>query len=149
MRFHSRPVESDGELLDLDRLLWNVLWKPLGFPRDIRENFKLSGPQFDLVAVDDVGEVIGGLVANRISEGTVEIRHIAVRSDWQRRSVGSNLFMTLLEEIEKPVTLQTRARNSSTQFFRGLGFHPTGEQFNHPEFSKHGIGFHLLRMEVT
>ena len=63
---------SNKEKNELDLLLWNVLWKPLGLPRDIRKSFKLNNPQIDLVAVDN-GTVIGGLVANWLSEPENEI----------------------------------------------------------------------------
>lgn len=63
---------SDKEKIELDQLLWDVLWKPLGLPRDIRQSFKLNNPQIDLVAVDN-GVAIGGLVANWLSESENEI----------------------------------------------------------------------------
>jgi len=36
---------------ELDQLLWDVLWKPLGRPRDIRKSFKLNNPQIELLLV--------------------------------------------------------------------------------------------------
>jgi hypothetical protein len=67
-----KHVVSDKEKNELDQLLWNVLWKPLGLPRDIRQSFKLNNPQNDLIAVDN-GVVIGGLVANWLFESGNEI----------------------------------------------------------------------------
>jgi hypothetical protein len=63
---------SNKEKNELDQLLWDVLWKPLGLPRDIRKSFKLKNSQNDPIAVDN-GTVIGGLVANWLSEPENEI----------------------------------------------------------------------------
>jgi hypothetical protein len=51
--------EQNGQ----DELLWDVLWKPLNFKRNVRESFKLDQPQIDIIAVDN-SVVIGALVAN-------------------------------------------------------------------------------------
>jgi hypothetical protein len=42
---------SNKEKNELDLLLWDVLWKPLGLPRDIRKSFKLNNPQIELLLV--------------------------------------------------------------------------------------------------
>ena len=149
MSFDVRHVATDGEKLELDDLLWEVLWKPLGFPRKISDAFKLDSPQLDLVAVDG-GTVIGGLVANWLSDAVVEIRHLAVAPDRQRSSVGTGLVVELKKSVGKhvPVTIQTYARNTSIGFFTKLGFRPTGERLRHQEFSTHGIDFHLMQMTV-
>ena len=42
---------SDKEKNELDQLLRNILWKPLGLPRDIRHSFKLNNPQIELLLV--------------------------------------------------------------------------------------------------
>ena len=70
---------SDQEKNELDDLLWSVLWEPLGLPRDIRQTFESSSPEIELVAIDD-DVLVGGIVANRLSEHDYEIRHIAVKA---------------------------------------------------------------------
>ena len=58
-----KPATTKREKNESDRLLWNVLWKPLNLPRHIRDSFKIDTPQIELIAVD--GKVIAGvLVAN-------------------------------------------------------------------------------------
>jgi len=123
---------SDKEKSELDQLLWDVLWKPLGLPRNIRQSFKLNNSQIDLVAFDN-GVAIGGLVANWLSENEIEIRHIAVSSDFQRLSVGKGLVEKLIKLVQKdnPVKIQTCARNTSFGFFTKLGFISTGEHLEH------------------
>ena len=142
---------SDKEKNELDQLLWDVLWKPLGLPRDIRKSFKLNNPQIDLVAVDN-GTVIGGLVANWLSESEneIEIRHIAVSSDFQGLSVGKRLVEKLIKLVQKdsPVKILTCARNISVGFFTKLGFISTGEHLEHQDFARHGIKFQQMYLEV-
>ena len=140
---------SDKEKSELDQLLWGVLWKPLGLPRDIRQSFKLNNPQIDLVAVDN-GVVIGGLMANWLSENEIEIRHIAVSSDFQGLSVGKRLVEKLIKLVQKdnPVKIHTCARNTSVGFFTKLGFISTGEHLEHQDFARHGIKFQQMYIEV-
>jgi N-acetylglutamate synthase-like GNAT family acetyltransferase len=140
---------SDREKSELDQLLWDVLWKPLGFPRNIRQSFKLNTPQIDLVAVDN-GVVIGGLVANWLSENEIEIRHIAVRFEYQRLSTGKRLVERLIKLVQKdtPVRIITCARNTSADFFAKLGFKSTGEYIEHQDFTRHGIKFQQMSLKV-
>ena len=135
---------------ELDLLLGNILWKPLGLPRDIRKSFKLNNPQNDLIAVDN-GIVIGGLMANWLSENEIEIRHIAVSSDFQGLSVGKRLVEKLIKLVQKdsPVKIQTCARNTSVGFFTKLGFISTGEYLEHQDFTRHGLKFQQMYLEVT
>ena len=46
-----KQAKTDKEKNELDQLLWDVLWKPLGLPRDIRKSFKLKNPQIELLLV--------------------------------------------------------------------------------------------------
>ncbi len=140
---------SDKEKSELDQLLWDVLWKPLGLPRDIRQSFKLNNPQIDLVSVDN-GVVIGGLVANWLSENEIEIRHIAVSFGFQGLSVGKCLMEKLITLVQKdgPVKIQTCVRNTSVGFFTKLGFRSTGEHLEHQDFARHGIKFQQMYFEV-
>jgi N-acetylglutamate synthase-like GNAT family acetyltransferase len=152
MPYEIRKAELNKERQELNTLLWEVLWKPLDFPPDIRKEFELDYPQIELIAIDNqTQEFIGGLVANRISDKTLEIRHLAVRTDRRGKSVGTTLVEKLLEfgRQEAIVKIQTHARNTSIGFFHRLGFKSTGKQLQHPEFSRHGITFQLVEMRVT
>lgn len=42
----------EEEKTELDRLLWDILWRLLGLQRRIHQSFKLNSPQIDLIAVD-------------------------------------------------------------------------------------------------
>lgn len=126
----------------LDALLWEVLWRPLGLPRDSRGSFRLAGEELELAAW--VGkELAGGLVAVWTGPAEVEIRHLAVRPGLQRRGVGERLMAALLARVAAGGCrrVHTVARNTSAPFFERLGFAPSGPPLEHPAFQRHGIVF--------
>jgi hypothetical protein len=55
-----KHAESDKEKNELDHLLWEVLWKPLGLPSDIRQSFKLNNAQIELIAINN-NTIVGDL----------------------------------------------------------------------------------------
>lgn len=127
-----------------------MLWEPLGLPRTVRGSFALESPQIEIIAVEPGGSVVGGLAANVLSDEEIEIRHIAVRSGWQGRGVGT----LLVEELKRmfggrgPLRLKTYARNTSLGFFQRLGFGPVGEPLKHEDFARHGISFLEMHLDV-
>ena len=143
-----KQATAPQERNELDQLLWDVLWKPLNFKRNIRESFKRNKPQIDIVAVDN-NVIIGGLVANWLSNSEIEIRHIAVKTDFQKIAVGRMLVEELYGLIrdKTPLTIQTYARSTSVGFFSKLGFSPVGVRLEVDEFMQHGIW--LQQMSVT
>ena len=140
---------TQKEKKDLDRLLWNVLWKPLKLPRHIRDSFKLDTPQIELVAMDD-RTMAGVLVANWLSDREIEIRHLAVKPEYQGGKVGTDLIKALFELLREkaPIQVQTIARNTSAGFFTRLGFKPVGNRFNHPKFMEEGIWLQQMNAEI-
>jgi N-acetylglutamate synthase-like GNAT family acetyltransferase len=140
------PVTSEHDSEELDRLLWETLWKPIGLPRNIRESFTVNGTAFSLVAKNE-GAIVGGLVAVWTSVREVEIRHIAVVGGSQKRGVGAELANSLLETVAVRgcFRVHTIARNTSTGFFLKMGFtKASGTPPEHPDFKKHGILFELM-----
>ena len=89
-------------------------------------------------------------MANRVTEDEIEILHIAVRPKYQKSSIGSTLVKQLIrgEITETPVKVLTWARNTSTGFFAKLGFEPTGKFIEHKAFSKYGIKFQQMFLDV-
>ena len=139
-------VESESDAMELDTRLWEVLWRPLGLPRNVRESFKLEGESVKFVAKSH-GEVLGGLVANRTSPTEVKLRHIALKPEAQNKGAGSRLVNALIGTISQNKCTQIRviARDTSTGFFRKLGFTTSpGEAPEHPAFKKHRITFELM-----
>ena len=143
-------VGSEPESRELDALLWEVLWEPLGLPRNARDRFKLDGEHLELVAKKG-GDVLGGLVAIWTSPGEIELRHLAVRPEAQTRGVGSGLVRALIATVGRRGggTIHTVARNTSAAFYRKLGFTTApGVPPSYPTFAEHGITFELLETDV-
>jgi N-acetylglutamate synthase-like GNAT family acetyltransferase len=137
------------EKKELNRLLFDVLWKPLDLPEDVGNAFKLDSPQTEIIAINNK-QLIGGLVANRLSNDLMEIRHLAVKSEYRKMSVGKQLVSSFIDSLthNRKIVIQVYARNTSIAFFEKLGFTQTGECLEHPEFTKHGITFHKMQREI-
>jgi len=143
------PVSTPTEAAALDKLLWEVLWKQVGLPRDVRKSFKVDGESLELVARVQ-GQIEGGLVAVWTGPGEVELRHLAVRPGTQGRGLGRELVSCLISGIAAKgcLRLHTIARHTSADFFRKMGFQKaSGAIPEHPDFKSHGITFQL--MEIT
>ena len=111
-------VKTDHESEELNKLLWQVLWKPLLLPQDIISEFKLAGEPIKFIAKQD-DKLIGGLVAFSVTSTEIEIRHIAVLPKFQEKGVGSQLVNTLISyALEKGYArVHTIARITSVNFF--------------------------------
>lgn len=138
-------MDSD-EQEELDDLLWEVLWKPLDFPKSIRDSFRLDGPGIELVAKQG-DRIVGGIVANWMSPTEVALRHIVVSGEFQGAGVGKMMFEQLKMVVRSVgcKVIRGYSRNTSVEFFKRLGFEPVpGKIAEHPHFAKHGISFQQL-----
>jgi ribosomal protein S18 acetylase RimI-like enzyme len=144
----SNPKDTE----ELDSLLWEILWKPLSLPKNIRDSFKLTGETIELVTKSN-GILVGGLVANWISPIEIEIRHIAVSPGSQRIGIGKGLVHALAEtiSIKGCERITTIARNTSVNFYSKLGFNIIREKkpADHPDFLKHRITFEFMEKTLT
>ena len=141
---------SASQALELDELLWTVLWKPLGLDRDVCRKFKARGRE-TVIAAEVDGRIIGGLVAVWDDKGEVEIRHLAVNPAMRGRGAGTRLATALLESarVQGCCRVHTIARNTSVPFFRKLGFATApGTAPQHPLFEQHGIRFELMELGI-
>ncbi|MFC1920664.1 GNAT family N-acetyltransferase [Chloroflexota bacterium] len=145
-----KQATTQKEKRELDRLLWTVLWEPLNLPRNIRNSFKLGGPEIDLIAIDNK-IIVGALVANWLSEKEIEIRHLAVKPGNQENSVGSLLVGELFRLIREktPLQIHAYARNTSLGFFTKLGFKPRGNRINQPNFMQQGLWLQEMYTEMA
>jgi N-acetylglutamate synthase-like GNAT family acetyltransferase len=144
-----RQTSTEKDNAELDQLLWDVLWQPLGFDRDVRKQFDLDSPQIELMAFDE-GALVGALVAYYITDTEVELRHIAVKDDMQGGAVGRRLVDSLISLLTgKLVTkVNVYARSTSQGFYARCGFVPYGERFEHELFAKHGISIQPMHLEL-
>jgi hypothetical protein len=137
-----RNIQGRRESEQLDCLLWEVLWEPLGLPRNVRETFRLPGESIEIGAWREC-ELIGALVATWTSSTTMELRHLAVRTE--RQGVGGKLVKHLIA-MAGCSEIVTCARNTSLPFFTVMGFVPVSDEvLEHPAFSRFGISFRHLR----
>ncbi len=144
-------VKNKAEAEELDALLWRELWQPLGLDRNIRHKFKVEGKEIELVAKLNE-QIIGGLVAIQTSDKEIELRHIAVSSNAQRKGAGRALVNKLISIASSKNfhKIRTIARNTSVDFFRAMGFQTTTEEPpEHPVFLKHGITFEIMEKELN
>ena len=143
-------VATAADAAELDELLWQVLWRPLGLPRDARHAFCADGEALELVANEN-GRIVGGLVAVWTANAEVELRHLAVAPNAQRHGNGRSLVAELVRIAASRGCrrIHTIARNSSAGFFRRLGFRTApGKAPEHPVFTKQGITFELMERLV-
>ncbi len=143
-------VTTTSDTTELDELLWRTLWQSLGFHRNIRREFVVEGKEIALI-VKLNGHVAGGLVAVWTGDTEIELRHLAVASNAQGKGLGRTLLAELLRiaSSRKCHKVRTIARNTSTGFFRKLGFQTVhGQAPEHPVFIKHGITFEIMEIIV-
>jgi N-acetylglutamate synthase-like GNAT family acetyltransferase len=143
-------IDSEDESQELDSLLWEVLWKPIGLPRDFRESIEWDNENMEF-AVRSGNQLLGGLVANWISENTVELRHIALLPKAQGSGLGKGLVQHLIEEVKQEYcsVIETTARSTSIGFFRKMGFIVLfGDNVSHPLFLQRGITFTRMQYKI-
>ncbi len=143
-------VKTAADAAELDDLLWSVLWRPLGLPRDIRSTFHIDGEEIELAAKQD-GRIVGGLVPIATVGDEMELRHLAVASGARGKAVGRRLVTELVRIASANMRrrIHTIARNTSADFFREVGFKPSpGRAPEHPLFLEHGITFELMQKIV-
>jgi N-acetylglutamate synthase-like GNAT family acetyltransferase len=143
-------VATQNDADEMDNLLWQILWEPLGLPRDIRQKLSVDGEQLEL-ATKDNGRIVGGLVAVWTNKSEAELRHLAVTPDAQNRGIGRRLVAALLEIIlpRGCRRIHTISRNTSTGFFKKLGFtQASGKAPEHAAFKNYGVTFELLERNI-
>ncbi len=133
----------------IEALLWDVLWKPLSFGKEIRNELRLESEEIILIANVE-NKTVGVLVVNVESDNVYEIRHIAVRNEYQKIGIGKKLIRRFEKDKidEKRTIIRTISRNTSLPFFKKLGFRIVKDYPDHPKFIKHGITFSLMEKEI-
>ena len=144
-----RQAGTERDQVELDQFLWEVLWEPLEFNRDVRKQFDLDVPHIDLMAFDGQ-TLVGALVAYYIKDPEVEIRHIAVKEEAQGNAVDKSLVESLIDLLSsEPVTkVSVYARSTSEGFYARCGFVPYGNKFEHHLFVKHGISIQPMHLDL-
>ena len=127
---------------EANKLLYHVLWAPLGMPVNAREDFKTDGTEHLFVATDE--DIIAGAFVLAVhSDNTVELRHAAVAKTFQNRGIGKQLWAEAVyfAKAEGAGELFLYARNTTIGYWLKLGLKEDSAWFDHAEFKKHGIRF--------
>lgn len=138
--------DSDSLLLhETEELLKQVLWLPLGIDVSNRKKFFPKAIEKFYVAVTNMNDkLIGCIVIAPIDQFSLEIRHLAVKKEFQNRGIGKSLVNKVLQEWPHK-TIEVIVRDTSIEFWEALGFAKFSGWADHPEFLKHGIRFHLYK----
>lgn len=128
-------------LKEADTLLYEELWEPLGLPEDTRKKFPVNGEEFVFVALF-LGQVVGSIVLI-LRPDSAEIRHTAIRSEYQRTGIGRNLWEQVSEFIKRKGIKKTEvyARDTSVAFWEKMGFQSVSDWLDHEVFADTDIKF--------
>jgi len=123
-------------------LMYNVLWAPYGISKlniqEILDKNQQNNPYY--VAITNSPVDIIGCIVTREDGYTLEIKHLAVKEEFQRNGIGRSLVNHVLNESPCK-NVKVVARNTSKIFWEKLGFNSCGRWIKHPLFTKHGIIF--------
>jgi N-acetylglutamate synthase-like GNAT family acetyltransferase len=127
-----RRIETtDGEYAKEKDLRNRILRLPLGRVLS-EEDTQGEDRQVHLVAIDDLGRVIGCVLLLPAGNGTARVRQMAVEDAYQRRGIGREL-MGRIETVAcemgiRKVTL--RARITAEGFYEKLGYRAVSGTFS-------------------
>lgn len=139
-----QTVCSTEQARELDALLWEVLWRPIGLPRDFRKLISAGLVETELVALDGGAVVAGAVLAHY--DDRMEIRHLAVSQPYQRQGLGRRLVQLAVDLAPEGQPVETWARNTSLGFFDKLGFSVGEDAWREAEvFCDHDIRFRRMR----
>ena len=123
-------------------LMYQVLWAPYDISPEntceILEKNQINDSYY--VAITNTRVDMIGCMVTREEGYTLEIKHLAVKEEFQRKGVGRSLFNHVLNSSTCKY-VEVIARNTSRIFWEKLGFNPCGRWIKHPLFTKHGIIF--------
>jgi GNAT superfamily N-acetyltransferase len=132
---------------ELDQLLWEVLWRPLGFPREVRKTFPIEGSLRELGYFSN-GKLLGGAVFSGDAGSIVEFHHLAVLSKAQGAGVGSALVESVVGSLPSGTAkLVAWARSENASFFQKQGFRVLEEETFSPDLFAR-VGASLVRVEL-
>lgn len=141
---------DEQQLATVDQILYEVLWKPFGLPRDTRKQFRTGFNQLTFVA--ELGGSICGCLVTCEHEDAVEIRHMAVLPHFQGKRMGTRLLGFAIDYLQSKYghgRLYVYARNNSVDFYLKQGFLAESNDWqDHPLFTPHGIRFKILSMYI-
>ncbi len=134
---------EDPHIIDkANRLLYHVLWEPLGIAVNAREDFKTEGAEHIFIATDK-GSVTGVFVFVMQSDNKIELRHAAVDESYQSGGIGKRLWAEGVKfaRVEGASEIILYARSTTIEYWLKLGLKEDSVWLDHAEFKKHAIRF--------
>jgi ribosomal protein S18 acetylase RimI-like enzyme len=132
-------MESTAELVaavyqgHVDSLINDQYRSPAGAARFLRNIIHFPGcgvfqSEASFVAIDESGDLLGGVIATRVAPETGHIAQICVRPDWQGRGLGYELLRRAMQALRQcgcdEVSLTvTESNEQALRLYRHMGFH--------------------------
>ena len=145
-----RLAGSEAESAGLERMIWEVLWEPVGLPWSVTEEFRPDGERVEVVATRGT-DLVGGLVGNWRNPAQMLLSHMAVREAHRGRDIGRRMVAKLIEIARErdAEVIGVVSRNTSMGFYEKLGFVPVpGQKITHPAFDPRGIHFEVMALPL-
>lgn len=117
----SQP-ETAEEFAQYYQLRWRILRKPWGQPRGSEQDME-EASSYHLMARD--GQQVTGVARLQFpSEGTAQLRYMAVADDWQKKGVGREIVQHMegVARQQGARQLFLHARNNALGFYQKLGY---------------------------
>ncbi len=89
-----------------------------------------NNPDLQLGGLESEKEIIAVIGYRHVEEGTIEVKHLAVRPDCRGAGFGRGLLLELIAK-EKPKRIVAETDEETVEFFRNVGFEirSLGEKF--------------------
>ena len=140
-----RQIEFDSdEYEQMIDLRVSQLLAPIGVPATFIEKTKEQDDY--LVGAFEKQELIGCCILTPINNTIIQLRQMAVRSDYRGKGVGAAIidFAERLANENKFSILMMHARDPVLDFYKKCGYEICSEQF-----FEVGIGHHKMQKEIS
>lgn len=131
---------NSKEYEEMVRLRISQLLQPIGVPESY---INREGEKGDvLIGAFENGEMIGCCVLTPKNNGEMQLRQMAVRSDYRGRRIGAAII-EFAEQVTREKgfsVLMMHARNPVIEFYKRCGYQIDGK-----EFFEVGIGHHKMQ----
>ena len=125
------------------RLRISQLLQPIGVPADYID--REAEKKDILIGGFENGEMIGCCVLTPKTNGTMQLRQMAVRTDYRGKKIGASVI-EFAEQVTRQngfTTLMMHARNPVIDFYKKCGYQIDGK-----EFFEVGIGHHKMQKRL-
>jgi predicted GNAT family N-acyltransferase len=142
---HTRIIEHNSDDYNqMIQLRLSQLLEPIGMPASYikKENEKTD----ILIGTFDDDEIIGCCILTPIDDEVIQLRQMAVRSNYRGKGVGGAIieFAEQVAKENKFSVLMMHARDPVIDFYKKCGYEVYGEQF-----FEVGIGHHKMQKQLS